>query len=121
MDVLTKKAIILLKSLIFHYHGLDSDERLLLKEAADRMNAFDELEWANDFVAEDYMSAFERARSFLSKTFLKMPENERVQHLVEVWEDNYKKGYVTEMEATAILNLSKDLKVEKIFLEQVKN
>ena len=121
MDALTKKAIILLKSLIFHYHGLDQEERAMLEKTANKLNAVEEMNWANEFIAEDYLSAFERAREFLSKIFLKMDEDERIEHLIDVWEENFRKGYVTEMETTAILTLSKDWHVEKPFLEQVKN
>ncbi len=120
MDSFTKKAIILLKSLIFHYHGLDNDERSMLVAAAKKMNALKEMEWANDFIAEDYMSAFERSREFLKKVFTKMNSEDRLKYLLESWEENFKKGYVTEMETTAILTLSKDWKVEKEFLDKVK-
>ena len=111
----------LLKSLVFHYHGLDQEERAMLEASSKKLDAVDEMNWANDFIAEDYLSAFERAREFLSKIFLKMNEDERIRHLMDVWEENYKKGYVTEMETTAILTLSKDWHVEKAFLEQVKD
>lgn len=121
MDALTKKAILLLKSLIFHYHGLDDEEREMLESTAKKLKAEDEMVWANQFIAEDYLSAFERAREFLSKIFVRMSEEERIQHLMEVWEENYKKGYVTEMETTAILTLSKDWHVEKDFLDKVKD
>ena len=40
-----KKAFILLKALIFHYHGLDEDEEKILLETADELNAEDELTW----------------------------------------------------------------------------
>ena len=93
----------------------------MLESAARKLNAVEEMEWANRFIAEDYLSAFERAREFLSKIFLQMSDKERINYLIEVWEENYKKGYVTEMETTAILNLSKDWHVEKDFLDQVKN
>jgi len=121
MDSITKKAVMLLKSLIFHYHGLDQEERAMLESTSKKLNAIEEMHWANEFIAEDYLSAFERAREFLSKIFLKMSESERIDHLMDVWEENYKKGYVTEMETTAILTLSKDWHVEKAFLEQVKD
>lgn len=111
----------LLKSLIFHYHGLDDEERNLLEESARTLNASNEMDWANKFIAEDYISAFERSREFLQKIFIKLPENDRVKHLVEVWNANNSKGYLTEMETTAILTLSKDWQVEKSFLEQVKD
>ena len=121
MDELEKKAILLLKSLIFHYHGLDDDERELLQDAAQKLNAIKEMEWANKFIAEDYISAFERSREFLQKIFIQMSVKKRVEHLVDVWNDNYVKGYLTEMETTAILTLSKDWAVEKELLKEVKN
>ena len=119
MDPFTKKAILLLKSLIFHYHGLDAEERSMLEAAAKSLNAEKEMLWANQFIAEDYMSAFERSREFLLKVFSKMKTEDRVKYLMESWEENFKKGYVTEMETTAILTLSKDWKVEKEFLDRV--
>lgn len=121
MDSLTKKAILLLKSLIFHYHGLDDEEKTMLRAAAMQMDGEDEMNWANSFIAEDYLSAFERSREFLSKVFLKMEAADRVKYLIESWEENFKKGYVTEMETTAILTLSKDWNVAKEFLDQVKS
>ena len=119
MDEIQKKGAMLLKSLIFHYHGLDEDERALLTMAAQKLDAEKELEWANDFISQDYMSAFERSREFLLKVFNKMESAERIDHLHEVWEENHVKGYVTEMETTAIFTLSKDWHIEKEFLERV--
>ncbi|MEO9872345.1 hypothetical protein [Ekhidna sp.] len=121
MDATTKKATLLLKSLIFHYHGLDEEEKAMLEETALKFQAKEEMEWANRFISEDYLSAFERSREFLSKIFVKMSEQDRLKHLMEVWEETHKKGYVTEMETTAILTLSKDWQVEKQFLEVVKD
>ena len=92
MDTTTKKALLLLKSLIFHYHGLDDEEREMLEETASKMQAHDEMEWANKFIAEDYLSAFERSREFLSKIFAKMSEPDRIKYLMEVWEETHKKG-----------------------------
>lgn len=119
MDELTKKAIMLLKSLIFHYHGLDDEERDLLEASARELSASNEMDWANKFIAEDYISAFERSREFLQKVFTKMSEKERLDHLFDVWEANNRKGYLTEMETTAILTLSKDWMIEKSFLEKI--
>ncbi|MEM9327059.1 MAG: hypothetical protein AAGA85_15430 [Bacteroidota bacterium] len=119
MDADKKKALILLKSLIFHYHGLDHDEKKLLDESVEKLGAQEELDWALDFISRDYLSAFERCREFLSKTFQKLDKKERLEHLVDVWEDNHKKGYVTEMETTAMINLAKDWAIEKEFLNSV--
>lgn len=111
-----KKAIMLLKSLILHYHGLDDDEKAILVGAAERMNSEKELEWANNFISEDYLSAFERSKDYFSKNLALLPNKEKLQQLKNVWEDNYKKGYVTEMETTAILTLAKIWGVEKEFM-----
>ncbi len=121
MDVLTKKAIMLLKSLIFHYHGLDDEERHILEKSAEKLDSVEEMNWANSFIAKDYISAFERSREFLIKIFAQMPSKDRIAHLEEIWEENYQKGYATEMETTAILTLSKDWSVEKEFLDKVKD
>jgi hypothetical protein len=96
-----KKAILLLKSVIFHYHGLDNEEKEILDNTAQKLDAWDELKWANDFIALDYYTAFERAREYLNEI------------VGMVWEANNAKGYVTEMEATAMLKLAKDWHVQK--------
>lgn len=93
----------------------------MLRAAAMQIGGEDEMKWANDFIAEDYLSAFERSREFLSKVFLKMDSSDRIKYLIESWEENFKKGYVTEMETTAILTLSKDWNVSREFLDQVKS
>lgn len=121
MDSITKKAILLLKSLIFHYHGLDDDEREMLEDTAQELHAETEMKWANAFIASDYLSAFERAREFLSKIFLRMDESTRLKYLMEVWEENHAKGYLTEMETTAIFTLSKDWHIEELFMDRVKD
>ena len=41
-----KKALLLLKSVIFHYHGLDEDEQKILDETAKQLDAQEELKWA---------------------------------------------------------------------------
>ena len=66
------------------------------------------------------MSAFERSREFLNKVIGRLPKQKRVDYLITVWEDNNKKGYLTEMEATAMLTLARDWSVEKELLKKVK-
>ncbi|WP_258103076.1 hypothetical protein [Marinoscillum sp. MHG1-6] len=119
MDLEQKKAVMLLKSLVFHYHGLDAEETQLLEDAAKKYDAKEQLNWSNDFLAEDYLSAFERSRDFLSKVFLKLDKQERLHQLTEVWEENYVKGYVTEMETSAMIHLSQDWKIQKEFLQHI--
>lgn len=119
MDEELKKAVMLLKSLIFHYHGLDDEETVLLEKAAERYEAHDDLKWANNFISQDYLSAFERSEGFLLKVFTKLDKESQIKHLVEVWEENHQKGYVTEMETTAMLKLAKDWQIEMLFLQHI--
>jgi len=121
MEKEIKKAVMLLKSLILHYHGLDDDEKLILEAAAKELDAVEELEWADHFISEDYLSAFERSRDFFFKNLAESSNAEKLKHLKDVWEDNHQKGYVTEMETTAMIKLSKDWGVEKEFLKVIKN
>ena len=120
MEKEEKKAFMLLKSLIFHYHGLDEDEQNMLNDSAESLDAFDELQWANTFIAEDYLSAFDRSREYLNKVISKLEKEKRIKYRLSVWQDNDKKGYLTEMEATAMLNLAKDWHIEKEIINIVK-
>lgn len=108
-----KKAILLLKSVIFHYHGLDNDEKEILDKTAQKFDAWEELKWANEFIAVDYYTAFERAREHLNEIVGKLDKETRLSYLSMVWEANNAKGYVTEMEATAMLKLAKDWHVQR--------
>lgn len=116
-----KKAYLLLKSVIFHYHGLDDEERKNLQETALELDAVKELEWTNNFIAEDYYTAFDRARDYLSEIIGKQDKDKKVSYLNMVWKANSKKGYITEMEATAIIKLAKDWDIEKELMTLVKN
>jgi hypothetical protein len=107
-----KKAFLLLKSVIFHYHGLDEDEQKILDETARDLEASDELDWANEFIATDYITAFDRARAYLNDVIGPLEKDKRVTYLDMVWKANNQKGYITEMEATAMLKLAKDWQVE---------
>jgi uncharacterized tellurite resistance protein B-like protein len=114
-----KQVFMLLKAVIFHYHGLDEAEKLDLEENAVLHNAREELNWALDFVTKDYITAFDRARAFLNDIIGDYPREKRTDLIKMVWESNNLKGYVTEMEATAMLKLAKDWNVEKELIELV--
>lgn len=114
-----KRVYMLLKSVIFHYHGLDELEKNDLEATAKRLEAHDELKWSLDYIAEDYITAFDRARAYLNDIIGDYPKDKRVELINMVWESNNLKGYVTEMEATAMLKLAKDWNVEKELIELV--
>jgi uncharacterized tellurite resistance protein B-like protein len=114
-----KKVYMLLKSVIFHYHGLDDAEKKDLEKTADDLEAHEEYKWALEFVAEDYITAFDRARDYLNDIIGDYQKDKRIELVNMVWQANNLKGYVTEMEATAMLKLAKDWNVQKELIELV--
>lgn len=109
----------LLKAVIFHYHGLDDIEKNDLEKTARELDAQDEYKWALDFVAQDYVTSFDRARDYLNEIIGDYAKEKRVELINMVWQANNLKGYVTEMEATAMLKLAKDWNVQKELIELV--
>ncbi len=109
----------LLKSVIFHYHGLDEQEKQDLIQTAEELDAPNEYQWALDFISEDYITAFDRARSYLNDIIGDYPKEKRTELINMVWQANNLKGYVTEMEATAMLKLAKDWNVQRELIELV--
>lgn len=114
-----KRVYLLLKAVIFHYHGLDREEIEDLDKAAKRLEAPEELKWAMEFIEKDQLTAFERARAFLNDIIGDYTKEKRIELVNMVWESNNLKGYVTEMEATAMMKLARDWKVEKEFIDLV--
>ena len=109
----------LLKSVIFHYHGLDETEKRDLDKTAEDLDAHAEYKWALDFISQDYITAFDRARDYLNDIIGDYTKEKRIELINMVWQANNLKGYVTEMEATAMLKLSKDWNVQKELIELV--
>ena len=116
-----KKVFMLLKAVIFHYHGLDDEEKNDLEKTAVDLDAEAELKWALEFIGEDYISAFDRARVYLNDFIGDYPKEKRVDLINMVWQANNLKGYVTEMEANAMLKLAKDWNVQKELIDLVLN
>lgn len=114
-----KKVYMLLKSVIFHYHGLDETEKKDLERTSVELDAAEEYRWAMDFLEEDYITAFERARDYLNLTIGDYTKEKRIELINMVWKANNLKGYVTEMEATAMLRLAKDWNVQQELIELV--
>jgi hypothetical protein len=114
-----KKVRMLIKAVIYHYHGLDDLERDDLETSARMWEAQSELEWSMEFVSADYITAFDRAREYLNPIISDYPQEKRSELIHMVWESNNLKGYVTEMEATAMLKLARDWSVEAEFTQLV--
>ena len=113
-----KRIFFLLKSIIFHYHGLDEEEQQLLQESAVELQGQDELAWAQEFVAQDYLTAFDRARVYLQT--IELASEKKLDYLHRVWKANNAKGYITEMEATGILRLARDWQLEADLIKRVR-
>jgi hypothetical protein len=116
-----KKVYMLLKSVIFSYHGLDEEEKKDLDKTAKEFQADAEYTWAMEFIAEDFVTAFDRARDYLNDIIGDYAKEKRIELINMVWRANNLKGYVTEMEATAMLKLAKDWNVQKELIELVLN
>lgn len=116
-----KKAFILLKCIIFNFHGIDEDEQEILNETAEALKATDELEWAHAFIAEDYYDAFERSQEFLDPIMTQLDKDKRLEYLSKVWDANHQKGYISEMEATAMIKLAQDWQIENELIEIIKS
>lgn len=115
-----KKALLLLNTVIFNYHGLDEEEQKILESIAKEMDAKKELEWVQGFIQEDLANLFERAREYFKTSILNYDKETKVSYLTFVWEGTNKKGHITEMEAMAILKLAKDWGVQREFLNLVR-
>jgi hypothetical protein len=116
-----KKALLLLKAVIFNYHGLDDEEKRILEQTAKEINGYEELEWVNDFIAQDHFTSFERARGFFSSVVQLLDNQTKLSFLVQAWDANRIKGYVSEIEATSLLKLAKDWNIQKEFISFVRN
>jgi hypothetical protein len=116
-----KKVYMLLKAVIFHYHGLDEEEKNDLANTAAELDAADEYKWALDFISQDYITAFDRARDFLNEIIGDYPKEKRIELINMVWKSNNLKGYVTEMEGTAMLKLARDWNVQNELIALVLN
>jgi hypothetical protein len=115
-----KKALLLLNSVIFHYHGLDEEEQKILGTTAQNIDGLNELEWVQKFVQEDMITLFERAREFFKENIVTYDKETKLSYLNSVWEGTNKKGHITETEAMAILKLAKDWGVQRDFLSLVR-
>lgn len=114
-----KRVYILLKAVIYYYHGLDEEEKKDLDNTARELHAEEEYQWALEFISTDYITAFDRARTYLNDIIGDYPKEKRINLINMVWRSNNIKGYVTEMEATAMLKLAKDWNVQQELIELV--
>lgn len=115
-----KKALLLLKALIFYFHGLDEAEKRILEESAEKLEAKDALDWVYEFIGENHFGALNKARDFFSGTISTYDKETKLDYLNTVWEATHQKGYITELEATYIMKFANDWGVEKELMELIR-
>lgn len=115
-----KKAFLLLKLVIFNYHGLDDDEKKILEETSIKIDGQEELKWAYEFLGDDFYANLDLARDFFSKTIGTYEQETKLSYLNMVWDATKSKGYISEMEATGILKMAKDWGVQKELLALIR-
>jgi hypothetical protein len=115
-----KKAFLLLKSVIFDYHGRDEDEQQILNDTVSELDANTEWQWVEEFIAEDYYDAFDRARNYLGNVMNGLEKKTRIHFLENVHDANGQKGYISEMEAIAMITFARDWDIENEFIEIIK-
>ena len=116
-----KKAFLLLKLVIFNYHGLDAGEKVILEETAQRIEGKEELQWAYQLLGVDFYDNLDKARDFFNSTIALYEKETKIEYLSMVWESTKSKGFISEMEATGILKLAKDWGVQKDLITIVRN
>lgn len=115
-----KKAFLLLKLIIFNYHGLDNDEKKILSETAEKINGADELEWAYSLLGDDFYGNLDKARDFFNETIATYPKDTKLSYLRMVWDSTKSKGFISEMEATGMLKIAKDWGVQTEFVTLIR-
>ena len=107
-----KKALLLIKAIIFYYHKLDQGEVDLLEQTALDLDAHEELAWTYAFIDSDIATSTSRAKLYLKENPIDSTKEEKFQILKSVWIDTEKKGYISEIEAVTMLKISKDWGLE---------
>lgn len=115
-----KKAFLLLKLVIFNYHGLNEDEKKILEETSIKIGGQKELSWAYEFLGDDFYANLDTARDFFNSTIATYDQETKLSYLNMVWDATKSKGYISEMEATGILKMAKDWGVQKELLALIR-
>lgn len=115
-----KKILLLLHLIIFNYHGLDEGERELLSGLAIKFEAEEELNWAYSMLGNDYYSSHEKIHQWFDKEIQGADSAKRLSYLSTVWEASVKKGFISEMEATAMLKIAHNWGIQKDLLNLIR-
>jgi len=120
MSVEERKTFLLLLVIIFNYHGLNDVEQQILKETAASLHAEEELLWVKEFSSPSIDETYDKIKQYITAYIATYSNEQKLACLVLVWDTNMQKGYISEMEATAMLLLSKEWKVQKEFILHIR-
>ncbi len=120
MSVEEKRAFLSLLIIIFNYHGLSEVEQQILQDTASVHDAFNELEWIKEYSKPSIDESYDKLKKYVNDTIGNLAIEKRTEYLNKVWDANQQKGYVSEMEATAMLMLSKEWHVQKEFVQYIR-
>ena len=115
-----KKILLLLHLIIFNYHGLDKGEKELLADLANRYEAEEELNWAYSMLDNDYYSAHEKIQIWFKDAIYNITPEKKLWYLTTVWQASVKKGFTSEMEATAMLKIAHEWGIQKDLLNIIR-
>lgn len=116
MSVEEKRAFLSLLIIIFNYHGLSEVEQQILQETASVHDAFSELEWIKEYSKPSIDESYDKLKKYVNDTLGHLAVEKKSEYLNKVWDANQQKGHVSEMEATAMLMLSKEWQIQKEFI-----
>lgn len=120
MSVEEKRAFLSLLIIIFNYHGLSEVEQEILHETASSHDAFAELEWIKEYAKPSIDESYDKLKKYVNDIIGNLPVEKKSIYLNKVWDANQQKGHVSEMEATAMLMLSKEWQVQKEFIQYIR-
>jgi len=116
MSVEEKRAFLSLLIIIFNYHGLSEVEQQILHETASVHDAFNELEWIKEYSKPSIDESYDKLKKYVNDIIGNLSVEKKSEYLNKVWDANQQKGHVSEMEATAMLMLSKEWHIQKEFI-----
>ncbi len=120
MSVEEKRAFLLLLIIIFNYHGLSEVEQQILHDTATVHDAFSELDWIREYSQPSIDESYDKLKKYVNDTIGNLPVEKKCEYLNKVWDANQQKGHVSEMEATAMLMLSKEWQIQKEFISYIR-
>ena len=115
-----KKLLLLLHLIIFNYHGLDESEKELLADLSKQYEAEAELDWAYNMLGNDYYITHEKIQSWFKEAIADIDAEKRLWYLSSVWQASVKKGFISEMEATAMLKIAHEWGIQKDLLNLIR-